>query len=65
MGEGIDAAEVDELVAVERECCPFFEIEWVPGTRELSFAVSRDEDSPALGAIAHALGMAPGSAAPS
>jgi len=57
VGEGADRAEVDQLVAVERECCPFFEIDWAPDTRRLSFGVSRDEDSPALGAIEHALGL--------
>jgi hypothetical protein len=54
---GVDAAEVSEAVAIERECCPFYEIEWDPGSRRLSFGVTRAEHEPALGAIATALGL--------
>ena len=57
LGPDTDGDEVAELVAVERECCPFFEIGWVPEERRLSFGVSRDEDAPALEAIAYALGL--------
>jgi hypothetical protein len=57
LGPDTDGAEVAELVETERECCPFFEIGWVPEERRLSFAVSRDQDAPALDAIAYALGL--------
>ena len=50
-------AEVTEAVAIERECCPFYEIDWDPSTGELSFAVGRAEDEPALEAIAAAFGL--------
>jgi hypothetical protein len=48
---------IDALVAVERGCCPFFEVEWDPDERRLAVAVSRPEHEPALGAIAVALGL--------
>jgi len=57
LGDGINAAEVSEAVAIERECCPFYEIDWDPDTRRLSFAVARAEHEPALGAIVTALGL--------
>ena len=53
----VDAGEVEELVAVERECCPFFELGWQSALRQLSVAVSREADEPALEAIAFALGL--------
>ncbi len=31
LGPDTDSAEVEELVAVERDCCPFFEIGWEAG----------------------------------
>jgi hypothetical protein len=46
---------VDELVAVERECCPFFMIRWEPEPRRFSIAVRRPEEEPALEAVAYAL----------
>jgi hypothetical protein len=49
---------VDELVAVERECCPFFVLAWEPDLRRLSVSVSELEHEPALEAIAFALGLA-------
>jgi hypothetical protein len=48
----VDAAVVDELVATERACCPFFDIGW-DGSR-LSFAVSA-EHAAALDVIEEAL----------
>ena len=62
LGPDTDSAEVEELVAVERDCCPFFEIGWEPGERRLSFGVGRQEDAPALDAIAYALGLESASA---
>jgi len=48
---------VEELIAVERRCCPFFELKREPMERQLSISVSRREDERALEAIAHALGL--------
>lgn len=64
VGPDADAGEVAELVAVERECCPFFEIGWEPAERRLSFGVERDEDAPALDAIIYALGLEGPASAP-
>ena len=58
LAEDVDRELVDELVSIERECCPFFDIDWQPGRQRLSFRVSRQEDEPALDAIAFALGVA-------
>jgi hypothetical protein len=55
--EQASAGMVEELVAVERSCCPFFELRWEPEERYLAIAVSRREHEPALGAIAQALGL--------
>ena len=55
--EDVDVTDVTEAIAIERDCCPFYEIDWDPGSRRLSFSVSRPEHAPALGAIATALGL--------
>ena len=54
---GVDAELVQEAVAVERECCPFFTLDWEPAPRRLTVAVSHAEHEPALDAIAFALGV--------
>ena len=48
---------VEQAVATERSCCPFFELRWEPGSRRLAVAVSRAEDAPALDVIAGALNI--------
>src|SRR5947209_14015404 len=45
---------VEELVSVERECCPFYAIEWDPGQARLRFSVD-SQHALALDAIAAAL----------
>ena len=52
-GEGYDRGLLDELVAVERECCPFLGIE--VDERRLAIAVERDDDAPMLDVFAEAL----------
>jgi hypothetical protein len=47
--------EIEELVAVERSCCPFFRIDWAPERRILSIRVSNTLEAPALAAIKHAV----------
>jgi hypothetical protein len=54
---GVDIRLVEELVAVERECCPFLTLEWKPDRRRLGVSVSRVEHEPALEAIAFALDL--------
>jgi hypothetical protein len=46
---------VEELVAVERECCPFFELDWQPGPRWLTVAVPAAVQAPALETIVRAI----------
>jgi hypothetical protein len=57
VGGQAPSAVIEELVAVERGCCPFFALHWDPGSRCLTVEVSEQEDEPALGAIAYALGL--------
>jgi hypothetical protein len=51
----VDTGLVEEAIAVERACCPFFDLSWEPNRRRLTFAVSREEYEPALEAIVYAL----------
>ncbi|MGH2866944.1 MAG: hypothetical protein ACRDNK_05165 [Solirubrobacteraceae bacterium] len=51
-------SEVQELVAVERGCCPFFGLDWDPEARRLAIGVLASDDEPALAAVAAALGLA-------
>jgi hypothetical protein len=53
----VDLKLVDELLAVERECCPFLELGWRPDSRRLSVSVSQKRHEPALDAIAFALNL--------
>jgi hypothetical protein len=55
LDETLDGAVLRELIDVERECCPFFEIGYDAGERVLSVSVASDEHTPALEAIAHSL----------
>jgi hypothetical protein len=53
----VDVAVVEGTLAVERECCPFFALDWRPAQRRLAISVSAADDEPAIDAIAFALGM--------
>ena len=57
-GEGFNRAALDEALAVERECCPFFLFDFDESERRLRTTVREAEQLPALDAIAHALGGA-------
>jgi hypothetical protein len=56
LSAAIDPAVVQQALATERECCPFFNLSWDADSRRLELSVSRPEDEPALEAIAFALG---------
>jgi hypothetical protein len=58
LAETIDTRLVAEAVAVERECCSFFTVNWDRATRRLSFSVAKAQDEPALDAILLSLGLA-------
>jgi hypothetical protein len=53
----VDTRLVEETLATERECCPFYELDWDPGRQRLSVSVSQPKHAPALDAIAFALGL--------
>lgn len=52
---GYDRALLEELVAVERECCPFLTIE--VGVARLRISVAQHDDSPMLDVFTEALGV--------
>jgi hypothetical protein len=52
-----DAQLVEETIAIERRCCPFFRLEWDAPRRLLRVAVDDPEHAPALDAIGDALGL--------
>jgi hypothetical protein len=54
---GVDLQLVGEAIAIERECCPFFDLSWVPERRRLTIAVSRPDQEPAIEAILFALNL--------
>jgi hypothetical protein len=54
----IEPDAVAETLEIERRCCPFFELAWLPDDRILTIAVSDARDEPALTALAGALGLA-------
>jgi hypothetical protein len=57
LDQHVDAQLVARMLAVERECCPFFTLGWQPSRRRLTVSVSQVEHAPALDAMAFALGL--------
>jgi hypothetical protein len=53
---GFDRELLDEALAVERECCPFFRFDFDASSRKLTVRVEAAEHRPALDALAYALG---------
>jgi hypothetical protein len=56
--EGLDRTTLDRALAVERQCCPFFTLEFDESKRLLRVGVREAAQLPALDAIAAALGAA-------
>jgi hypothetical protein len=54
-GDG-DARLIEELIATENECCPFYRFDFRPDLERLTIGVETPEQRPALDAIAAALG---------
>jgi hypothetical protein len=52
---GLDEPLLDEAIAVERGCCPFFDFQYQPEKRRLSIAVQKPDQRPALEALHYAL----------
>ena len=57
-GDDPPATLLEQALAVERGCCPFFSIEYDALDRRLTIAVERSEDRAALDALALALSRA-------
>ncbi len=57
LDQHVDTRLVEETIAIERECCPFYELGWEPDRRRLSVSVSRPKHAQALEAISFALGL--------
>jgi hypothetical protein len=53
----VNAGVVDAAIAVERECCPYFTLDWQAPTRRLTISIAEPEHEPALDGIAFALGL--------
>lgn len=51
----VDVTLVEETLAIERRCCPFFRLEFEPSARRLQIGVERAEQDPALDALRFAL----------
>jgi hypothetical protein len=51
-----DRRTLEQAMAVERECCPFFELAFEEDARRLTIAVRDPGHAPALDAIAESLG---------
>ncbi|MFL5780040.1 MAG: hypothetical protein ACJ760_01890 [Thermoleophilaceae bacterium] len=51
----VDRELLDQTLAIERECCPFFTLELDEQSRRLRASVSRADQAPALDALAEAL----------
>lgn len=57
LDRNVDTALIEATLAVERECCPFFDLRWAPEAGRLTIAVTQVEHEPVLDAIAFALGL--------
>ena len=54
-GRGVDAELLQRAMAIERECCPFFELSYEEGSGRLSITVEDPGHDAALDAIRFAL----------
>ena len=57
--EQLDRATLQRVIAVERECCPFFGLEYEEDVRRLVVTVAEPAHDAALDAIEHALRLPP------
>ena len=56
LGDAADTRLIEELIATENECCPFYRFDFRPELERLTIGVDSPEHRPALDAIAAALG---------
>lgn len=57
--DDFDRDALDEALAVERECCPFFQFEFDQSRLRLRATVREPDQLPALDAMVHAVGAQP------
>ena len=57
---GFDRGALDEMIAIERECCPFFTFAFDEGERTLTIGVEEVKMAPALDALGYQLGVGGG-----
>jgi hypothetical protein len=57
LDDRVDVRLLEELLATERECCPFLTLTWEADERRLTFAVSSAEQEAALDGVSLALGL--------
>ena len=55
LGDAADTRLIEELIATENECCPFYRFDFRPDLGRLTIGVDSPEKRPALDAIAAAL----------
>jgi len=53
----VDLRLLHETLAIERACCPFYELAWDADQGRLSISVSEQPHAPALDALIFALGL--------
>jgi hypothetical protein len=57
LDQHVNVGVVDVAIAVERECCPLFTLDWQAPTRRLTISIAETEHEPALDGIVFALGL--------
>lgn len=55
VGDQVPEATINDLIEVEHECCPFFELTWQPRRRRFTIAVADSRHAPDLELIVAAL----------
>ena len=54
-GDELDERLLNQTIAIERGCCPFFDFDYQRGDRRLAISVQQANQRPALDALHHAL----------
>jgi hypothetical protein len=55
IGQRTTDDDVEKVIATERSCCPFFELDYDTAARRLTISVDAADREPALAALAEAL----------
>jgi hypothetical protein len=57
LSPSVDRSLIEETLRIERDCCPFFVLDFDPDRHRLTIGVDSQDMAPALGAISDALGI--------